>query len=193
MMLDKETFNHLVDHDDLETILNEFLAFMYNYNGETVEVEKEVVEAVKAAQERLNNLALMDQEAIEKTAREYNEVLAQGNTAEDTERNERIQELTSQIAGLQILLDESCISEEQCSTDEALFILGDLSESLRSLEVPSLLGILPEEPADVWYQREVAAATEHLQRKIAQYQREVGRVEEVNAAIGLIKDCLRNS
>lgn len=172
---------YLIDNnDDLETIFNEYLAMISNYDGRSVKCNDALVESVKAAQERIGTLAAMSAEDIEKTAQEYNETLSQGLTLKESNRNIRINQLISQVKSISV------------DTEEAQDVLNGLIESLWALSVPNTSGVLPELTPEEWYAQAVTTASEHHQRKVAQLQEEMKKVEELNAAIRLIKEYFKN-
>lgn len=178
--VDRNTFIHLIDNDDdLETILNEWLAFQYNYDGHSVDIPHELIDSMKAAQERVDELVAMNKEEIQKTAMEYNLAVVQGNTVEELNRNSKIQAVRQELHDLYDWVSDS--------DEDGAAIISTLHEYLGSLYAPDTSDVLKELSPEEWYSQALKAAVEHQQRKITQYQEEHKRVKELNSTIESIK------
>lgn len=173
---------------ELEIIFDTYLASNYPFDGEKVCIDPATKEQLKAAQERLDELVNMDQETIVETAHDYNISLEVGLSHEEQLRNENIEAILQELEDIQEWLE---FNNHDTTT---LNIIDDLAAHLDKLYIPPITeGVLPHLTSEEWHNQAIKAAHEHLQRTIDKYQKEVKQVEELNAAIGTIREYFKDA
>jgi hypothetical protein len=139
---------------------------------ESLKVPESVIESLKYAQERMNELVSLSQEEIEKRTEAFNKSLSAAQGGDDSD---------AYIDKLMGLIPPDTIADDEVS-DEVSNFFDNLRYRLAGLKSPRQYIMEQKTPAQ-WYNEEVQAASDNLQRKIKTYQDKVAEIKVLNEAI----------
>jgi len=190
--MNDKTNSLIISEAPLIDIVENFIATTErNYDGVKVLIGQEFIDGVEAAQARVNELVAMSKEDIEQATEKYNLALKSPYVKPISNLTAYIEKNIDKLLDATDTIQFETKLETYEVASEATYILEQIHYEL-SKYLPQEHG-LPTLTSQEWYNSEVTAATNNLQRKIKQFEDEDRNVRTINQSIALIRKLLSDA